>query len=150
MEKRTWAWRREGERRGYTRSIKPPTLSPRPFDGACDVDDAARGTRVGSMKGCGEGGATKKRARWWHGREGWRGRAEEEARRGRPRIHTEYPVAPHRSLSTNLLPSSRAPAQPSSRDSTSRRKYHGLWNYVGDFIRGTQRSRIVVRTLGSG
>jgi len=145
VEKLTWAWRREGERRGYTRSIKPPTLSPSlPSTGHATSTRNARGGESWQRERVRRRGedATEKRARGWQGR---RGEAEEKARRGSPRVHTEYPVVPHRSLSANLLPSSRTPAQPSPRDSTSHRKYHGLWNYAGDFIRDTQRSRIVVR-----
>lgn len=78
VEKLTWAWRREGERRGYTRSIKPPTLSPRPFDGTCDVDEEREGgARVGSEKGCREGGRTPPKS----GRGGGRGGGGRQRRR---------------------------------------------------------------------
>lgn len=63
VEKLTWAWRREGERRGYTRSIKPPTLSPRPFDGTCDVDEEREGGReLAARKGAEKGGGRHRKA----------------------------------------------------------------------------------------
>lgn len=65
MEKRTWAWRREGERRGYTRSIKPPTLSP-PSLRRSMRRGRQGGRELAARKGAEKGeGATKKRARWW-------------------------------------------------------------------------------------
>lgn len=127
----------EDERRGYARSINLPSLRLPPCRRARDDDDNEGREAPPKERVDAEGRDALPKS-------GFRCGIDEEGQREmrvRPRVHS----IPPNHIDPSLWPSLReASARAILADSTSRCKYHGLWNYVGDFILGTQWSRDVV------